>query len=53
MKLLQKAVIDKLTFVLFVGVALGSYFTPISTVIFVIASAVIGLVVKSLEGGKK
>ena len=52
-KLLQKAVIDKLTFVLFLAVALGSYFTPISPVIFVIISAVIGLVVKNLEGGKK
>ena len=52
-KLLQKAVIDKLTFVLFLAVALGSYFTPVSPVIFVIISAVIGLVVKNLEGGKK
>lgn len=52
-KLLQKAVIDKLTFVLFVGVALGSYFTSLSPVIFVIIAAVIGLIVKSLEGGKK
>lgn len=52
-KLLQKAVIDKITFVLFVAVALGSYFTPLSPVIFVIISAIIGLVVKKLEGGKK
>lgn len=52
-KLLQKAVIDKLTFVLFVGVALGSYFTPLSPVIFVLIAAAIGLIAKSLEGGKK
>lgn len=52
-KLLQKAVIDKLTFVLFLAVTLGSYFTPISPVIFVIIAAVIGLTVKAFEGGKK
>ena len=52
-KLLQKAVIDKLTFVLFLAVTLGSYFTPVSPVIFVIIAAVIGLAVKSIEGGKK
>ena len=52
-KLLQKAVIDKITFVLFLAVALGSYFTPLSPVIFVVIAAVIGLIVKSLEGGKK
>ena len=53
LKLLQKAVIDKITFVLFVAVALGSYFTPLSPFIFVIIAAVIGLIVKGLEGGKK
>ena len=52
-KLLQKAVIDKITFVLFAAVTLGSYFTPLSPVVFVILAAIIGLVVKALEGGKK
>ncbi len=52
-KLLQKAIIDKLTFALFLVVALGSYFTPLSPVVFVVGAAVIGLIVKSLEGGKK
>ena len=52
-KLLQKAIIDKLTFVLFLAVTLGSYFTPVSPVIFVLIAAVIGLAAKALEGGKK
>ncbi len=51
-KLYKKAVIDKITLLLFLIVTLGSYFTPLSPVIFVVAAAVIGIVLKNL-GGKK
>lgn len=51
-KLLKKAVIDKFTFLIFIMVALGSCFTPLSPVLFVIISAIAGIFLKSL-GGKK
>lgn len=51
-KLYKKAVIDKLTFLLFLAVALGSYFTSMSPVVFVIFAAVCGIVIKAV-GGKK
>lgn len=52
MKLLKKAVIDKFTFAIFVLVALGSCFTPLSPVVFVIVAAAAGILLKTL-GGKK
>jgi len=52
MKLYKKAVIDKPTILIFLAVALGSYFTPLSPVVFVIVAAVIGIVLKVM-GGKK
>ena len=51
-KLFKKAAIDKLTLGIFLVVALGSCFTPISPIIFVILAGAIGVVVKVL-GGKK
>ena len=51
-KLFKKAVIDAPTMVIFLAVALGSFFTPISPVIFVVAAAVIGIVLKNM-GVKK
>ena len=51
-KLFKKAVIDKLTLAVFLIIALGSYFTPISPVIFVLAAGILGVAVKSM-GGKK
>lgn len=52
MKLLKKAVIDKFTFAIFAIVALGSIFTPLSPVIFVIVAAGTGILIKSLGGAK-
>ena len=55
-KLYKKAVVDKITLLMFIVVALGSYFTNLSPVIFVILSAVIGITLKTLaqrKGGKK
>lgn len=50
-KLYKKAVVDKTTFLIFLAVALGSFFTPLSPVVFVLLSAVIGIIV-SVMGGK-
>ncbi len=52
-KLLKKAVVDKPTAAIFVVVALGSYFTPLSPVVFVLAAAIVGLLLKGLEVKKK
>ena len=51
-KLFKKAVVDLPTVVVFLAVALGSIFLPVSPVIFVVISAVAGIAVKAL-GGKK
>jgi len=51
-KLLKKAVIDKVTFVLFVLVALGSYFLSVSPIIFVLVAGLVGVLLKNV-GGKK
>ncbi len=52
-KLLKKAVIDKITFLIFIGVALLSVFTDLSPVLFITVSAILGICVKQLEEGKK
>lgn len=51
-KLYKKAVVDKFTLAIFLLVAVGSYFTPVSPVVFVLAAAVAGIVLKTLEGRK-
>ena len=51
-KLYQKAVVDKATLVIFLAVALGSYLTPLSPVVFVLLAAVLGIVLKNV-GGKQ
>ena len=51
-KLYKKAVVDKFTFFIFVLVALGSCFTPLSPVVFVIVAAIVAILLKTL-GGKK
>ena len=51
-KLFSKAIVDKLTFAIFLLVALGAFFTPLSPVVFVLISAAVGIAVKVL-GGKK
>ena len=51
-KLLKKAVIDLPTLLIFAVVALGSYFLPISPVVFVVLAAVTGIALKSMEGRK-
>ena len=51
-KLYKKAVVDKITFLIFLLVALGSCFTNISPALFVILSAIAAIILKNL-GGKK
>ncbi len=52
-KLFKKAVVDWKTLVIFLLVTLGSTFTSLSPVIFVLIAAVIGIILKIIEGRKK
>ena len=49
-KLYKKAVVDKLTLAVFLLVTLGSYFLPVSPVIFVLLTALIGIAAKNWGG---
>ncbi len=49
-KLLKKSVVDVPTAVIFIAVMLGSTFTPLSPVIFVIAAAALGIILRAIEG---
>ena len=51
-KLFKKAVVDKVTLVIFLAVALGSVLLDLSPVIFVILAAVAGITIQAM-GGKK
>ena len=51
-KLYKKAVVDTPTLAVFLLVALGSYFTPLSPVLFVALAAIAGILLKNL-GVKK
>ena len=52
-KLYKKAVVDKLTLAVFLAVALGSYFLDLSPVVFVVVSALAGIVLHSKGGAGK
>ena len=51
-KLYKKAVVDKITLVIFLIVALGSTLLDLSPVIFVVLAAVAGITLKGMEGKK-
>lgn len=51
-KLYKKAVVDKATLVIFLLVALGSYFADLSPVVFVVLAAAAGIALQNM-GGKK
>ncbi len=51
-KLYKKAVVDKATFLIFLAVTLGSTFTAVSPVVFVLAAAAAGIGLQ-IMGGKK
>ena len=50
-KLLKKSVIDKCTFIIFLLVMIGSTLLNLSPVWFVLLAALVGIVLKNLEGG--
>ena len=52
-KLLKKAVVDWITFLIFFAVLLGSFFTPLSPVVFVLAAGALGVAMQMLGGKKK
>lgn len=52
-KLFKKAVVDAKTLIIFLAVTLGSVFTNISPVIFVVIAALLGIGLKMLEGRRK
>ncbi len=52
-KLYKKAVVDKVTFGIFLLVALGSTFMDLSPVVFVVIAAVLGIILKSVGGKEK
>ena len=49
-KLYKKAVVDKITLVIFLSVALGSFLLDLSPVVFVVLSAAAGITLKSKGG---
>ena len=52
-KLWKKAVVDKVTLVVFILVFILSVFTSVSPVIYVIGAAVAAVVLKSITGRKE
>ena len=52
-KLYKKAVVDKLTLGIFLVVALGSYFLDLSPVVFVVVSALAGILLQAKGGARK
>ncbi len=51
-KLYKKAVVDKVTFAIFLLVVLGSTFTALSPVVFVLCAGMLGIGLKAVEGKK-
>ena len=51
-KLYKKAVVDKITLIIFLIVTLGSTLVDLSPVIFVVLAAVTGIILKGMEGKK-
>ncbi len=52
-KLAKKAVVNLPTLIIFLTVAFGSYFLSLSPIIFVVISAIAGIVLKALGGKEK
>ena len=52
-KLFKKAVVDLKTFLIFLFVTAGSTFTSLSPIIYILIAAVLGIVLKLIEGRKK
>lgn len=52
-KLYKKAIVDIFTLIIFLIVVVGSCFTPISPVVFVLLAALAGILLKTLGGRQK
>lgn len=52
-KLYKKSIVDKVTLVIFILVTVLSYFTSISSAVFVILAGVAGIVIKNMGGKEK
>lgn len=52
-KLFKKAVIDPVTMIIFIIVALCGTLLPVSPIVYVVGAAVVGIVIKLIEGRKK
>ncbi len=52
-KLAKKAVVNIPTLIIFLAIALGSFFTDLSPILFVVAAAIAGIVLKALGGKGK
>ena len=50
MKLWKSSVVDKATMIIFLGVLLGSVFTNLSPIVFVIITAFAGIIIKNIGG---
>ena len=50
MKLFKKAIVDKPTLVIFILVTLFAYFTNLNPIVFVVASAIAGIIIQSIKG---
>ena len=49
LKLWKSSVVDKATLIIFIGVFLGSVFTKLSPIVFVLITAIAGILVKNWE----
>ncbi len=48
MKLWKSSVVDKATLIIFIGVFLGSVLTGLSPILFVVITAIAGIIIKNL-----
>ncbi len=52
-KLYEKAIVDIFTLIIFLAVVIGSFFTPVSPVVFVLLAALAGIILKAMGGRQK
>lgn len=52
-KLYKKAIVDIFALIIFLAVVIGSLFTPISPVVFVLLAALVGIILKTMGGRQK
>lgn len=50
MKLFKKAIVDKPTLIIFILVTLFAYFTQLNPIVFVVVSALAGIIIQNIKG---